>query len=68
MLRFAERIGQTPDGRPIFFADTILKEIPAPLHVSLFAPGCFYLGHGLRAAPLNRALENNEPAAQRRAL
>ena len=55
MLRFAERIGQTPDGLPIFSAGTILREIPAPLHVSLFAPGCYYLGHGLRAEPRNRA-------------
>ena len=56
MLRFAECMGQTPDGISIFFAETILEEIPAPLHVSLFAPGCYYLGHSLRAEPRNRAV------------
>jgi len=56
MLKFAKTMGQTPDGLSVLFsADAILKEVPAPLHVSLFAPGCSYLGLSLRAEPRNRA-------------
>jgi hypothetical protein len=55
MPKFAEPIGQTPDGLSVFSADTILKDVPAPPHVSLFAPGCSYLGYGLRAEPRNPA-------------
>ena len=54
MLKLPEPIGQTPDGLCVFFADTILKDLPAPLHVSLFAPGCSYLGHSLSAEPRYR--------------
>lgn len=55
MLKFAEPIGQTPDGRFVFSANSVLKDLPAPPHVSLFAPGCFYLGQRLRAEPRDRA-------------